>query len=145
MNTENEKLIDIEVTALHSTICFKNKIRINGKIYEFSGKISKISSNNKFCLILLENGDIFQHSFVEKSSKKLNFVNVEGSNNGNVKQIACNEAFSVAVTDKGVIYNIPNKTFEFPKHVRVKKIVCGFEHCLLLTTNGDVYSWGTGL
>jgi alpha-tubulin suppressor-like RCC1 family protein len=145
LDNEDGKLTDLNVTAFHSVFAYENKVKISEKTINLPGKISKITSCNRFCLLVLENGNVFQYIFAECELKRLNFTNVEEQKSGIIAHISCNDAFSVAVTDKGVVYNIPNKTHTFPKHVRVKKIVCGIEHCLLLTTNGDVYSWGTGL
>lgn len=56
---------------------------------------------------------------------------------------ASGRSFSVAITNKNSVYNIPLKIFTFPSHVRIKKITCGNEHCLILTANGDLYAFGS--
>lgn len=119
----------------------------------FSDEIKAISCNDSFCLILLANGNCYKFLFDSADLCELNFTGVdrEGSLTATdikssadvIEHIACGHTFSVAVTNANVVYNIPSRIFEFPKHVKVKKVCCGAEHAVLLTTNGDVYSWGS--
>lgn len=120
----------------------------------FSDEIKAISCNDSFCLILLANGNCYKLPFDSVELCELNFIGVDRngslmasgdkkSNNGVIEHIACGHTFSVAVTNTNVVYSIPSRIYEFPKHVKVKKVSCGAEHALLLTTNGDVYSWGS--
>lgn len=122
----------------------------------FSDKIRAISCNDLFCLVLLHNGNCYKFLFDSAELCELNFLGVDQnsslsdetplgkkSDTGVVEHIACGHTFSVAVTSTNVVYNIPSRIYEFPKHVKVKKVSCGAEHALILTTNGDVYSWGS--
>lgn len=111
----------------------------------FPSEIKAISCNDSFCLILLTNGNCYKLPFDTLELCELNFIGVDDKkSNGNViEHIACGHTFSVAVTNANVVYNIPSRIHEFPKHVRVKKVSCGAEHALILTTNGDVFAWGS--
>lgn len=116
----------------------------------FSDDIAAISCNDSFCLILLITGNCYKLPFDTVELSELNFIGVDGSgsvsnkkSNTAVQHIVCGHTFSVAVTNTNVVYNIPSRIHEFPKHVKVKKVSCGAEHALILTTNGDVYSWGS--
>lgn len=60
-----------------------------------------------------------------------------------ITHIATGRSLSVIVTNKNNIYNMPLKIYTFPSHVKIKKICCGNEHCLILTSNGDLYAFGS--
>lgn len=111
----------------------------------FCDEIKAISCNDSFCLILLNNGNCYKLPFDTVELCELNFIGVDDkkSNKIVIEHIACGHTFSVAVTNTNVVYNIPSRIHEFPRHVRVKKVSCGAEHALILTTNGDVYAWGS--
>lgn len=59
-----------------------------------------------------------------------------------ITHIAAGRSLSVIVTNKNNVYNMPLKIHTFPPHVKIKKVSCGNEHCLILTTNGDLYAFG---
>lgn len=116
----------------------------------FSDDIAAISCNDSFCLILLKTGHCYKLPFDTVELSELNFIGVDDNSslsneksNNVVQHISCGHTFSVAVTNANVVYNIPSRIYEFPKHVKVKKVSCGAEHAMILTTNGDVYSWGS--
>lgn len=108
--------------------------------------------------MLLENGEIFQvtiNDFEQRPIRCLNiespplkksiFVQNKSCELEKIIDIACGETVCVGVTNFNVVYNIPNMTFAFERHVKIRKICCGNEHSMILTGNGDVYTWGTGL
>lgn len=132
--------------------------------------IKTISHNENVCLVLLLNGivhkvnlttfdiselnstvlqkatvedyvfkksSIFGHSCTERENI-LNELNDEF-----FTHIASGRSFSVAITNKNAVYNLPLKIYTFPPHVRIKQISCGHEHCLILTANGDLYAFGS--
>uniref|UniRef100_A0A182J7C2 Uncharacterized protein n=1 Tax=Anopheles atroparvus TaxID=41427 RepID=A0A182J7C2_ANOAO len=119
------------------------------KTLHFDAAIVSLAANSKYCLVLLSSGRLLKYDPLEDHSSSLVFLGVEGEkddhSNESITHIACGEFVGVACTSMNGVYNIPNKTATLPKHVRILKVVAGFEHCLLLTTNGDVYSWGGGL
>lgn len=99
---------------------------------------------------MLQNHEFHQYDVVKGITTKLNFLNVivadvESSSKEYIVLFACGNAISVAVSNLNYIYNIPNRTYQLEQHVKLKKVCCGNEHCLLLSRNGDVSSWGTGL
>ncbi|ETN60080.1 RCC1 domain containing 1 [Anopheles darlingi] len=121
------------------------------KTVEFAESIVALEVSNKYCLILLETGRLLKYDSNEDRTVTLDFLGVEDKGQQSdeldeiITHLSCGEHVAVACSSKNVVYNIPNKTVTFPRHVRVLKIASGFEHSLLLTRNGDVYSWGSGL
>lgn len=60
-----------------------------------------------------------------------------------ITHIAAGRSLTVISTNKNNVYNMPMKIYSFPAHVKIKKISCGNEHCLILTRNGDLYAFGS--
>ncbi|TRY75321.1 hypothetical protein TCAL_00742 [Tigriopus californicus] len=73
-----------------------------------------------------------------------------GSPSCHVKLVktSCGDAHNIGLDAQGVAYSLPSPLdFDvFPANAqhRVTDVVCGKEHCLLLTEHGQVYSWGGG-
>ncbi|XP_067632621.1 probable E3 ubiquitin-protein ligase HERC3 isoform X2 [Eurosta solidaginis] len=122
-------------------------------------KITQLSTCDRFCLVLCENGKL--HKIRPEISAKLEevkfdvevqslpqkrsiFGETKQSDCFRIVQIACGANITVAVSATNAVYNASSKVYQFPKHYRVRQLQCGFEHALLLTTNGDIYSWGNG-
>lgn len=173
--TQNIVNFDISVTVNYSAIAVDSKLYIATvelneellasetlitKDYTFDDLISKICANTSYCLALLENGDIFQIMISDFEKRQIKCLNIEAPpirksifvQNESVKRevekivdIACGETVCVAVTNFNAVYNVPNLTYLFERHVKIRKICCGKEHSMILTGNGDVYTWGTGL
>jgi alpha-tubulin suppressor-like RCC1 family protein len=113
---------------------------------EFQGTIKEVQLNNEYFLVLTNDGKLHKYDSRVRKMRPVNFLSAEGGGSAEViTQIAAGETMSVAVTNKNNVFSIPNKIFELPKHEKVKKVCCGAEHAMLLTANGDVYSWGIGL
>lgn len=81
--------------------------------------------------------DIFGH-FSAQHENQLNSYKDEF-----ITHIAVGRSLSIVVTNKNNVYNMPLKIFTFPAHVKIKKVACGNEHCLILTSNGDLYAFGS--
>lgn len=130
----------------------------------FEHTIKSISGTNKLCTVLLENGIAYKIdlSLSQPHPIELNLMLIKPSNTIRPKAIfglsnniepnvdkefithfASGRSFSIAITNKNVVYNVPMKIFTFPMHIKIWKICCGNEHCLILTTNGDLYSFGS--
>lgn len=134
----------------------------------FECSIRDITCSERFCLVLLKSGIVYKLNvrtletteinsiiFTQRDpaivEKKSIFGAVMGGqdfstnkqNDEVVTHIASGRTLSIAVSNLNAIYNIPLKIFTFPSHVKIKKICCGNEHCLILTTNGDVHAFGS--
>ncbi|XP_037027133.1 ultraviolet-B receptor UVR8 [Bradysia coprophila] len=148
----------VNVLALSNELLLSGCLKgIFGSIQKFTmpDNIKAVSCNDSFCLILLINGICCKISFDTLELRELNFIGVDESISSEenlpskkqstevIEHIACGDTLSVAMTSANVVYNIPTRIFQFPKHVKVKKLSCGAEHALILTTNGDVYAWGS--
>lgn len=109
---------------------------------EFASPIKEICSNNETCWILLTDCCLLSYNFLEKSL--LNHQSTEI-----IISIACTATDLYFITTNNNLRKFTNgqekSIHEFPKHQKIKKLVTGAEHCLLLTSNGDVFSVGCGL
>lgn len=128
------------------------------KEFNFEINIKKVACNDSTCLTLLVNGDIWRLCMQSLELRKLNFVTTEIVMTRKpifesdvkinepiefVNDIGCTHTFSIAITNLNSVYSIPSKICVLPNHVKVTKISCGAEHVLLLTSNGDVYAFGS--
>jgi len=61
---------------------------------------------------------------------------------------ACGDYHNLALDTTGQAYSLPSplhfSSFPGGAQQRVSQVVCGKEHCMLLTEHGQVYSWGGG-
>jgi len=62
---------------------------------------------------------------------------------------ACGDYHNLAIDASGAAYSLPNKLSLVTSppglgQPRVTQVVCGKEHCMLLTEHGQVYTWGGG-
>lgn len=133
--------------------------------FHFEHSIKSISGTNKLCTVLLANGiahkiDLGQLQPIELNaalikpaapSNTIRAKSIFGVSNDIGRSIdtefithfASGRSFSIAITNKNAVYNVPLKIFTFPAHIKIRKICCGNEHCLILTTNGDLYAFGS--
>lgn len=137
--------------------------------FPFEYPITDIACTEQFCIVLVDigiaykincqtfelneiNASIIQRSTQDNLLKKSrifgNFCaqrenEVNERNDEFITHIAAGRSLSVVVTNKNNIFNLPLKVYTFPSHVKIKKICCGNEHCLILTTNGDLYAFGS--
>uniref|UniRef100_A0A182QBR2 Uncharacterized protein n=1 Tax=Anopheles farauti TaxID=69004 RepID=A0A182QBR2_9DIPT len=145
----------LQLGSLYSYIAHEQTLHIfsiltdEHKTVSFENQITSIAANSKFCLVLLTSGQLLKYDPVADGSVTIDFLGIESNNEKEAKEtithLTCGECVTLACTSANGVYNIPNHTTTLPKHVRIRKVAAGFEHCLLLTTNGDVYSWGGGL
>lgn len=131
--------------------------------FPFEYAIKDVACTERFCLVLLSIGTVFK---IDCETFKVNEINttiikcsiddddVMGTSKFNAKlqtdqndefitHIAAGRSISVVITNKNNVYNIPLKIYTFPAHVKIKKVCCGNEHCLILTSNGDLYAFGS--
>ncbi|XP_025261725.1 uncharacterized protein LOC105257722 isoform X2 [Camponotus floridanus] len=112
----------------------------HGQVYAWGKSINKHIYNADFL-----NGSVRQ---VKHELEKKNIVH-----------IACGEKFNMAVTDenklygwgmndKGQISTVPlQEQYVHPHEIttfsdEIVKLVCGYQHTLVLTRNGKIYAWG---
>lgn len=61
---------------------------------------------------------------------------------------ACGDYHNLGLDSSGQAYSLPSplhfSSMPGGAQPRVKQVVCGKEHCMLLTEHGQVYSWGGG-
>uniref|UniRef100_A0A182MNA4 Uncharacterized protein n=1 Tax=Anopheles culicifacies TaxID=139723 RepID=A0A182MNA4_9DIPT len=144
--------IHIQFGQTYSFIAHENKLYIfcalksERRTISFDTNIVGLAANSKHGLVLLASGELKKYECLADHVVSVNFLGIEDDKaKGFITNLACGECVTVACTSTNGVYNIPNHTITLPKHVRIQKVAAGFEHCLLLTTNGDVYSWGGGL
>ena len=136
-------------TAVYEIKANGNKVDIgsslmkkNNNSIEFKDIVKKVCVTNEFCWVLLNDGSVHVYDFVEKSLQKVPL-------NETIIDITSTTQSLFGVTNKNQLYqislNAQQKICDFPKHQKVKKIVSGDEHCLILTSNGDTFSFGCGL
>lgn len=139
--------------------------------FPFEYPIQDIACTEHFCLVLLNigiaykinyhtfdineiNSTIIKRSMVDATTttrmgKMFSNFNANHDNELNknrdefITHIAAGRSLTIIGTNKNSIYNMPLKIYTFPMHVKIKKISCGNEHCLILTGNGDLYAFGS--
>lgn len=136
---------------------------------QFEHEIKDISGTENICLVLLTTGIayklnsetlqpmeinslIIQRPTISETNIDNSIFGISNESKDNkinnmidefITHIASGRSFSIVITNKNNVYNLPLKIFTFPSHVKIKKISCGNEHCLILTTNGDLYAFGS--
>lgn len=155
--------------AIDSILClagYLNGCSSQTKRIPFEFTIQKLATNENICLVLLSTGILYKvnigtleiteiNNLIIKRDDYMTRANIFGDfsaaqenqrnseNDEIITHIASGRSFSVAVSSKNTIYQLPLKIHTFPNHIKIKKICCGNEHCLILTTNGDVYGFGS--
>lgn len=135
----------------------------------FENPIKDVACADNFCLVLLDTGiaykvdcqtfeicginaTIIQRATFNDAHKCAdNFGNSSVPYKGEmnhlpdeyITHIAAGRSLTIAVTNKNNVFNMPLKIHTFPAHVKIKKISCGNDHCLMLTSNGDLYAFGS--
>lgn len=148
--------------------CLNGQIQ-QERCFSFEYPIKDIACAENICLILLETGIAYKmnrHTFQmdeinstiirqstpannENGSKIFGKLSAQhetepnGKNNEFITHIAASRSLSVIVTSKNNVFNMPLKIHTFPDHMKIKKVSCGNEHCLILTKNGDIYAFGS--
>ncbi|XP_055528461.1 probable E3 ubiquitin-protein ligase HERC3 [Wyeomyia smithii] len=147
-----------EITSTHAILAAESYLYTRSELTKqsnevcFGSSIVKLSACSWYCLVLLENCDLFKYDFNDNRSVRLDFLGVEFADSDQsadeheiITHLACGDRVSIATTSRKSVFTIPSRIHTFPRHVRIVQIAVGLEHCLLLTANGDVYSWGGGL
>lgn len=139
--------VGILSTAIYFIKTNGNKLDVNStlrnkhKSLEFKVNIRKICATNDVCWVLLDGGALSCYDFIGESLKEIPLENII--------DVACTNNFLYCIDDKSQLHQVTaasqNKIHEFHKHQKIKKMASGAEHCLLLTSNGDIFSFGCGL
>ena len=72
----------------------------------------------------------------------------EENNSVEFVSTACGDFHNLALDKAGLAYSLPSQ-LKIPGQLGlgsplVRQVVCGKEHCMLLTEHGQVYTWGGG-
>jgi len=93
---------------------------------------------------------VSSESNAEEESGEGEAGEVEGDGESSVEFVstACGDYHNLAVDRTGLAYSLPSQ-LSVPGSLgmgppRVSQVVCGKEHCMLLTEHGQVYTWGGG-
>lgn len=153
------KLTDLEICHTFSIAKVDGKIKLHGYISKQSHQVTEItelgtndvaqiSVSDSFALFLTNSGKVWKLT-ENASSYNLeclpNFISTENGEedvDDKIVSIACGYAFSCAYSFFGRFFNIPTK-LEIDD-LDVLEMVCGREHCLILSKNGSLYSFGNG-
>lgn len=138
-------------TAIYEISSVGNKLEIKSsllkhkeKTLEFKDIVRRACSSNETCFALLNDGSIFSYDFIDMILKDISLQTQDDK----VTDICCTHSSLICVTSNNCLYQLSSrvqrKIHDFPKHQKPKKIVAGAEHCVILSTNGDVYSFGSG-
>ncbi|XP_071445161.1 RCC1 domain-containing protein 1 [Hetaerina americana] len=160
----------IFVSCAWNRICFStgSELYLSGLIDEEFGKLEKLSipvgkkvtqgsCSRSNILVITEDGDCWIHQFsgawknisdllkTEVDSHELineNLSTESSSNDHRITKVCCGDKLNLAICNLGQIYCIPS-ALPIPRK-KVVEISCGFDHCLALTEDSIVYSWGSG-
>lgn len=94
--------------------------------------------------VLTDARDIWTFNFHENVWKKVqNFIVNDDENEKEFIIKIAQGRCTVALTNLGHVYNIP-VVLNNPEAVKFIDVACGYDHTLLLTSQGEVYSTGMG-
>ncbi len=136
---------------------------INGLSGEY---IVDISCGNCHSLVLTQTGHVYGFGHNDygqigcaNNAHQLTPIKINGFNNEKVISVSCGSLHSLALTEYGEVYgwgrndlgqlginnvthqNTPNKVQNL-NDVFIEKIICGQNHSLLLSSVGDIYTFG---
>uniref|UniRef100_A0A1A9W5P2 RCC1 domain-containing protein 1 n=1 Tax=Glossina brevipalpis TaxID=37001 RepID=A0A1A9W5P2_9MUSC len=123
--------------------------------------IKSLALNDRFCLVLLNNGKLYKLNLsIDSVLEELKFTldnqiapqkrsifgecKSKSSFSLEIAFVACGNNITVAISNNNVVFNGITQAYEFPQHMHTKELQCGFEHAVLLNTNGDIFTWGNG-
>ncbi|KAG5681646.1 hypothetical protein PVAND_011061 [Polypedilum vanderplanki] len=112
----------------------------------FTETILNVQLNDEYCFLLHESGKISKYNISTQE-----FITLDTPLNHNFERliyISCRFQTLMGVSNSNCVYQLFPEfklIYKFLKHQRVKKISSGLEHTIILTNNGDVFSFGCGL
>lgn len=102
-------------------------------------EINGFAISNELCYFLLANYTVISYNF---NSEKI--VNISTDQ---IAKISCTSSALYGSTSHK-IYQLASTSIlihEFPTHQRIQKVASGCEHTVILTSNGDLFTFGCGL
>lgn len=143
---------EIISTAIYELWTTTNKLEIKSSLLinkcrtlVFKDAIQKVCATSECCWILLNDGSLHVYDFVESTLEEVQLTEFRER----IAIMSCSSEHLHVVTSSNQLYQLSTteqtKLHEFPKHQKIKKLATGAEHSILLTTNGDIFSYGCGL
>ncbi|PSN51254.1 hypothetical protein C0J52_11779 [Blattella germanica] len=109
------------------------------KLPSFFNNISQVSCCERHLLCVETAGKGLKYCKSTGAQSRL----VEFSAEDRIERVSCGYTFDAFVLSSGQTMAALS-VIHFPTEGKVVDVVCGNEHCLLLTTSGSVFSWGNG-
>ncbi|CAH1170552.1 unnamed protein product [Phaedon cochleariae] len=129
------------LTSDDCLICWKNEMHL---VPRKSGEtILHVTSNDERIISLSETGKLAKSDLDKLCDFKemMSILSCESAEEKIINVSSCSK-LTVAYSNKGAIFNIPNRLHFINPHI--VDVKCGREHCLLLDQFGTVYSFGRG-
>lgn len=138
-----------EIMNIHGFIDNKTH-QTKDLIFNKNRNIKEIAVSENKSLFLCDDGTIFtinnNNSSIYEIQTIPDFVNTEQNEkdvlNDSITKIAVGSRITCATSNLGYVFCIPSKINN--KIQSIKDVCCGAEHCLILTENGLIYSFGGG-
>lgn len=150
LNIGSEDTISITSSAVYSITITNNKISLKSSLrvdhkdvtIELDQKIAKSCHNNDLLFVLTVDGNVHKLDFFTVKIEKIH-------NDLGIADISCTfDGHLFALDRQNQLHQILPElklVTQFPRHQKIRKLISGAEHTLLLTTNGDIFSFGCGL
>lgn len=105
-------------------------------------KIVSISGSNDPIVALAEDGDLYKLGLLEGNKPSVLSIPQLLHDEDKIVKVASCSKITVAVSREGSVFNVPVRLNFGLKGI--KEVVAGREHCLILDSEGNVYSLGSG-
>lgn len=115
----------------------------------FSSDICKLAVNDGWCVVLLENNEVHKISMVTGLESTLE-ITVGEKVFRHFADVVCTHAAIIVLDMANSVHTLEtgdgkHEFFPFPVSQRIVKMCAGGEHVVMLTANGDVFVYGSGL
>lgn len=112
-------------------------------LFQPDGEVFKhVSGGRNAFTLLTEKGDIFRLKFNQSDGCTVDKIPRFLEDEERVENIACGHTMDVILTSKGKLYDLPKEVYFHCDGI--KDIAVGREHCIILSKNGQVYTFGNG-